>query len=189
MRYLLERLDEAQILEIDRLADVPNCGVTSYEFDPAAGSHGKLVPPARELRLAAARGRRPGDLRAGRAGGAEAVMAARAPMPALDVDTALLRGWPLPQPDPDGDKETRGRVLVIAGSREMPGAALLAATAALRAGAGRLTVATADGIAPGVALALPESARDRAAGTAGRRTAAPTASMRSRPCCARRRRC
>ncbi|MEP7058740.1 MAG: histidine phosphatase family protein [Caldimonas sp.] len=43
MRYLLERLDEAQILEIDRLADVPNCGVTSYEFDPRAGSHGKLV--------------------------------------------------------------------------------------------------------------------------------------------------
>ena len=43
MRYLLERLDEAQILEIDRLGDVPNCGVTSYEFDPAAGSHGKLV--------------------------------------------------------------------------------------------------------------------------------------------------
>ncbi|NUZ05573.1 histidine phosphatase family protein [Piscinibacter koreensis] len=43
MRYLLERLDEAQILDIDRQADVPNCGVTSYEFDPAAGHHGKLV--------------------------------------------------------------------------------------------------------------------------------------------------
>jgi broad specificity phosphatase PhoE len=43
MRYLLERLDEAQILDIDRNADVPNCGVTSYEFDPAAGHHGKLV--------------------------------------------------------------------------------------------------------------------------------------------------
>jgi len=76
--------------------------------------------------------------------------------PALDVDTALLHGWPLPQPDPEGDKETRGRTLVIAGSCEMPGAALLAATAALRAGAGRLTVATAASVAPGVALALPE---------------------------------
>ncbi|HEV7912889.1 MAG TPA: histidine phosphatase family protein [Albitalea sp.] len=43
-RYLLERLSEAQILEIDRQADVPNCGVTSYEFDPARGKHGKLVP-------------------------------------------------------------------------------------------------------------------------------------------------
>jgi broad specificity phosphatase PhoE len=43
MRYLLERMDEAQILAIDRMGDVPNCGVTSYEFDPAAGHHGKLV--------------------------------------------------------------------------------------------------------------------------------------------------
>jgi len=46
---------------------------------------------------------------------------------------------------------------VIAGSAEMPGAALLAATAALRAGAGRLTIASPAGIAPGIALALRES--------------------------------
>jgi len=43
MRYLLERLDEQQILAIDRLGDVPNCGITSYEFDPNAGRRGKLV--------------------------------------------------------------------------------------------------------------------------------------------------
>jgi len=43
-RYLLERLDEAQILDIDRAADVPNCSVTSYRFDAARGKHGKLVP-------------------------------------------------------------------------------------------------------------------------------------------------
>ena len=43
-RYLLERLDETQILDIDRAADVPNCSVTSYRFDPARGKHGKLVP-------------------------------------------------------------------------------------------------------------------------------------------------
>jgi broad specificity phosphatase PhoE len=43
LRYLLERLDEAQILAIDRLGDVPNCGVTSYRFDPGAGRRGKLV--------------------------------------------------------------------------------------------------------------------------------------------------
>ena len=42
-RYLLERMDEAAILQIDRNADVPNCSVTSYEFDPAAGRNGKLV--------------------------------------------------------------------------------------------------------------------------------------------------
>jgi broad specificity phosphatase PhoE len=43
-RYLFERMDESQILEIDRVADVPNCSVTSYEFDPARGKNGKLVP-------------------------------------------------------------------------------------------------------------------------------------------------
>jgi len=34
MRYLLECLDEAQVLEMDRRGDVPNCAVTSYEHDP-----------------------------------------------------------------------------------------------------------------------------------------------------------
>jgi broad specificity phosphatase PhoE len=42
-RYLLERLDEDAILAIDRAGDVPNCGITEYRFDPAAGKHGKLV--------------------------------------------------------------------------------------------------------------------------------------------------
>ena len=42
-RYLFERMTEAQILEIDRDGDVPNCGVTQYEFDPEQGSNGKLV--------------------------------------------------------------------------------------------------------------------------------------------------
>ncbi len=43
LRYLLERMSEEQILEIDRATDVANCSVTAYEFDPAAGKHGKLV--------------------------------------------------------------------------------------------------------------------------------------------------
>jgi len=43
MRYLLERMDEAEILAVDREADVPNCGVTAYAFDPQAGKRGKLV--------------------------------------------------------------------------------------------------------------------------------------------------
>jgi hydroxyethylthiazole kinase-like uncharacterized protein yjeF len=73
------------------------------------------------------------------------------------VDDALLRAWPLPQPSCDGDKGDRGRVLVIAGSREMPGAAILAGTAALRAGAGRLVVATPQSVAAVVGAALPEA--------------------------------
>ena len=43
LRYLLERLDESAILAIDRENDVPNCAVTSYQFDATAGHHGKLV--------------------------------------------------------------------------------------------------------------------------------------------------
>ena len=36
MRYVLEELDEAQILAIDREADVLNCGICAYEFEPDA---------------------------------------------------------------------------------------------------------------------------------------------------------
>ncbi|MFL6632529.1 MAG: NAD(P)H-hydrate dehydratase [Massilia sp.] len=74
-----------------------------------------------------------------------------------DVDTSLLRTWPLPVPSNDADKEDRGHVLVLGGSREMPGAVILAATAALRAGAGKLTIATGRSVAQLVALAIPES--------------------------------
>jgi ADP-dependent NAD(P)H-hydrate dehydratase len=73
------------------------------------------------------------------------------------LDADLLRAWQLPMPAPDADKGARGQVLVIGGSREMPGAVILAATAALRAGAGKLTVATGASVAQLVASAIPES--------------------------------
>lgn len=60
-------------------------------------------------------------------------------------------------PEEDGDKDNGGRVLVVAGCREFPGAALLAGTAALRAGAGTLTLATPATIAPGIGLAMLEA--------------------------------
>ncbi|HEY0406622.1 MAG TPA: NAD(P)H-hydrate dehydratase [Pyrinomonadaceae bacterium] len=68
-----------------------------------------------------------------------------------------MRAWALPQPDEAGDKEARGRVLVIGGSPEMPGALILAATAALRAGAGKLQIATCRSIAQAVGAAVPEA--------------------------------
>ncbi|MES2758745.1 MAG: NAD(P)H-hydrate dehydratase [Pseudomonadota bacterium] len=77
--------------------------------------------------------------------------------PCINVDAATLRAWPLPMPSTDGDKEARGHVLILGGSREMPGAVILAATAALRAGAGKLTIATGASVAQLVALALPEA--------------------------------
>ncbi|MDB5900617.1 MAG: NAD(P)H-hydrate dehydratase [Ramlibacter sp.] len=76
---------------------------------------------------------------------------------AIEIDDALLRDWPLPQVDEEGDKESRGRVLVVAGSREMPGAAVLAAQAALRAGAGKLVIATPQSAAQTVAGLVPEA--------------------------------
>ena len=76
---------------------------------------------------------------------------------AHEVTTQLLRDWPLPMPGAEGDKEERGHVLILGGSREMPGAVILAATAALRAGAGKLTVATGASVAQLVALAMPEA--------------------------------
>lgn len=75
----------------------------------------------------------------------------------LRLDARMLRGWPLPAISPDADKEARGRVLVVAGSREMPGAALLAAVAALRAGAGKLVIATGESVAACLATAVPEA--------------------------------
>jgi ADP-dependent NAD(P)H-hydrate dehydratase len=76
---------------------------------------------------------------------------------AVKVDAALLRRWPLPQPDDGAGKDGRGHVLVIAGSAQTPGSAQLAVDAAFRAGAGRVTLATQRSIAPGLASALPEA--------------------------------
>ena len=42
LRHLPERCDEQAILAIDKAADVPNCGITSYAFDTSLGQHGKL---------------------------------------------------------------------------------------------------------------------------------------------------
>lgn len=78
-------------------------------------------------------------------------------MDLIPVDDELLRGWPLAKPSAQGDKEERGRTVVVGGSAEIPGAALLAGTAALRAGAGKLTVATVQRMALAMAMALPEA--------------------------------
>jgi hydroxyethylthiazole kinase-like uncharacterized protein yjeF len=75
----------------------------------------------------------------------------------VTLDAELLKLFPLPHHPDDGDKEERGRILVVAGSRELPGAALLAAVAALRAGAGKLQIATAESIAVQLGVAVPEA--------------------------------
>jgi ADP-dependent NAD(P)H-hydrate dehydratase len=71
------------------------------------------------------------------------------------VTPEVLRAWQLPETT--GDKNSRGSILVIGGSSETLGAVLLAAEAAMRAGAGKLQVATAASVAPFAAAALPEA--------------------------------
>ncbi len=71
------------------------------------------------------------------------------------VTPAVLREWELPSAG--ASKYDRGQVVVVGGDRRSPGAALLAAEASLRVGAGRLTVALAEGAAITAAVALRES--------------------------------
>jgi hydroxyethylthiazole kinase-like uncharacterized protein yjeF len=73
------------------------------------------------------------------------------------VTPRFLRDHPLPQPQKEGDKKQRGRVLVIAGSVEVPGAAVLAGVGALRAGAGVLRIATCISSAAQLGIAVPEA--------------------------------
>ena len=66
------------------------------------------------------------------------------------VTPATLRAWELPEPG--GDKSARGRLTVVGGTASTPGAVLLAAEAALRAGAGKLSIATVEPVAANLAV-------------------------------------
>jgi hydroxyethylthiazole kinase-like uncharacterized protein yjeF len=72
------------------------------------------------------------------------------------INPETLKSHPLPRID-EGDKDARGSILIVAGSREVAGAPLLTATAAMRAGAGRLQIATVSSAAPGLSFAMPEA--------------------------------
>ncbi|PZO82460.1 MAG: NAD(P)H-hydrate dehydratase [Mesorhizobium amorphae] len=71
------------------------------------------------------------------------------------LDETLLRGRTLGTPE--GGKDVRGSVAVVGGSREVPGAVLLAGIGALRAGAGRLQVVSVASRAEALSMALPEA--------------------------------
>lgn len=74
----------------------------------------------------------------------------------VPVTPHLLRERGLPMPEADS-KDARGRVLVLAGCLEVPGAILLCAEAALRAGAGKVRIAACRDLAVPIGLALPEA--------------------------------
>jgi ADP-dependent NAD(P)H-hydrate dehydratase len=73
------------------------------------------------------------------------------------ITRAALRRWALPEPSAGGDKDERGRVLVVGGARELPGAVLLAGVGALRAGAGKLQLAAPRSVAVALGVAVPEA--------------------------------
>src|SRR3990167_8714945 len=62
----------------------------------------------------------------------------------------------LPDRPKDANKGTFGKVLIIAGSENFPGAAYLCATAAYRVGAGLVTVATVPSVRDALVKKTPE---------------------------------
>ena len=72
------------------------------------------------------------------------------------LDQDELKHHPLP-PVVEGDKNSHGKLLVIAGTREIAGAASICANSALRAGAGKITIATVASVAPLLGMAIPEA--------------------------------
>ena len=74
----------------------------------------------------------------------------------IALTRAELDKHPLP-PVVGSNKNERGRLLVVAGSRDTPGSAAIAATAAMRSGCGKVTIATVQSMAPHIALAVPEA--------------------------------
>lgn len=76
----------------------------------------------------------------------------------IDVDGTWLAGHPLPIHGETTDKNGRGRVLLAGGAAFVPGALRLTGEAALRAGAGKLQMATVDVAAMALGVLVPEAA-------------------------------
>jgi hydroxyethylthiazole kinase-like uncharacterized protein yjeF len=68
----------------------------------------------------------------------------------------LIEPHEVPARIADSNKGMYGKVLIIGGSRGKTGAAVMSGQAALRAGAGLVTVATAQSVLPIVAVSMPE---------------------------------
>jgi NAD(P)H-hydrate epimerase len=75
----------------------------------------------------------------------------------LNLSTAADMAPHLAPRDPESHKGSFGHVVLVAGSRGLAGAAALAARGALRAGAGLVTAALPDAIAPPFLPGLPEA--------------------------------
>lgn len=77
---------------------------------------------------------------------------------AATLDHAWCAAHPLPDHGAGTDKNARGRVLLVGGSMFVPGALSLTGEAVLRAGAGKLQIATVDAVAMHLGVLVPEAA-------------------------------
>ncbi len=98
---------------------------------------------------------RVGRLKVARIGTADSVLDCLPGPRLLLSEKADARVFAQPR-DPASHKGSYGHVVAVGGSRSKPGAILMAGTAALRAGAGLVTVATAAGACGAVVGATPE---------------------------------
>lgn len=95
------------------------------------------------------------------------------------IDPTFMQRW-LPARPVDAHKGTFGRVMIVAGSANYPGAALLSATAAARAGAGLVTLAVPSALHLALVGALPEATWLPLPGPEGTHTAAGAAQLLAR---------
>ncbi len=79
-------------------------------------------------------------------------------MNAGGIDARWRAEHPLPEIGAGMDKEERGRALVVGGSAFVPGALLLTGEALLRAGAGKVQLATVAPVAVPLGVQFPETA-------------------------------
>jgi hydroxyethylthiazole kinase-like uncharacterized protein yjeF len=71
------------------------------------------------------------------------------------VTPSVLRDWKLPQAG--AGKNARGQLLVVGGTTATPGAVLLAGEGGLRAGAGKLVLASVESVVSALGVAVPEA--------------------------------
>ena len=146
MRYILEELSEGQILAIDKQAEVLNCGICAYDFEPDDEQH--LRAEARACGISARRWKRRATPQTAE--------------PDVMTGHAMSRcNAARPQPSWSAIRCRRSRTATrtshgpAAGHRRQPrdrrAPRSLAANAAMRAGAGKVSIATVASVAPQLA--------------------------------------
>ena len=141
----------AQVVAVDMPSGMPSdsgepvgeCARADYTVTFTAPNLGQVLPPNCD---------RVGELVVGAIGSRPDLFESA---PLSLVDPPMFRGLLKPRA-PAGHKGTYGHVLVVAGSRGKTGAAAMTGLAALRAGAGLVTVASAASAIPVIAGHAPE---------------------------------